>query len=77
MLLLSEWELELRLKLTNGKKCFVREWNLLLQLLMKANVGESWLINVKTRLQEVLHPFGICLMLLVFDTYGLLETKQG
>lgn len=77
MLLLSKWKLELRLKLTNGKKCFVREWNLLLQLLMKANVGESWLINVKTRLQEALYPFGISLMLLVFDTYGLLETKQG
>jgi hypothetical protein len=77
MLLLGEWKLELRLKLTNGKKSFVREWNLLLQLLMKANVSESWLINVKTRLQEALDPFGIRLMLLVFDTYGLLETKQG
>jgi hypothetical protein len=44
---------------------------------MKANVGESWLINVKTRLQEVLHPFGIRLVLLVFNPYGLLETKQG
>jgi len=76
MLLLSVRKLELGLKLANGKKSFVRKWNLLLQLLVKANVSECWLINVKTWLKVALDPFGISMMLLVFNSYGLLESLQ-
>lgn len=76
MLLLSVRKLELRLKLADGKKSFVRKWNLLLQLLVKANVSECWLINVKTWLKIALDPLGISMVLLVFNPYGLLKTKQ-
>jgi hypothetical protein len=76
MLLLSERKLELGLKLANGKKCFVREWNLLLQLLVEANVRKCWFINVKPRLQEALHPFSIREMLIIYS-YRLLEPKQA
>jgi len=76
MLLLSVRKLELRLKLADGKKSFVRKWNLLLQLLVKANVSECWLINVKTWLKVALNSFGISMMLLVFYPYSLLESYQ-
>jgi hypothetical protein len=74
MLLLSVRKLELRLQLADGKKCFVREWNLLLQLLMKADVSECRLINVKTWLKEALDPFSISVMLRVVYPYSLLES---
>jgi hypothetical protein len=77
MLLLIVGKLELRLQLAKRKKLFIGEWNLLLQLLMKADVSECRLINVKARLKEALEPFGISEMLLVLYSHSLLQSNHG